>query len=82
MPGRERQAAEAVWVELAKAQLRLKALPKLENDEDRLRMELEHELRARTEAEKFAAVAQAKIRSAQARAERVEKLEQMARVGA
>jgi chromosome segregation ATPase len=58
---RERQAAEAARTELAKAQLRLEALPRIEADADRLREELDAERRARAEAEQNAAVLASKV---------------------
>lgn len=58
---RERQAAEAARTELAKAQLRLEALPRIEAEADRLRGELDAERRARAEAEQRAAVLTSKV---------------------
>lgn len=58
---RERQAAEAARTELAKAQLRLEALPRIEAEADRLRQELDAERRARAEAEQKAAVLASKV---------------------
>lgn len=58
---RERQAAEAARTELAKAQLRLEALPRIEAEADRLRGELDAERRARAEAEQKAAVLTSKV---------------------
>lgn len=58
---RERQAAEAARTELAKVQLRLEALPRIEAEADRLREELGAERRARTEAEQNAAVLASKV---------------------
>ncbi|MHB1358282.1 MAG: DNA-binding protein [Rhodocyclaceae bacterium] len=58
---RERQAAEAARTDLAKAQLRLEALPRIETEADRLRGELEAERRARTDAEQRAAVLASKV---------------------
>ncbi len=58
---RERQAAEAARTELAKAQLRLEALPRIEAEADRLRGELDAERRARVEAEQKAAVLESKV---------------------
>lgn len=58
---RERQAAEAARTELAKALLRLEALPRIEADADRLRDELDAERRARAEAEQKAAVLASKV---------------------
>lgn len=56
-----RQAAEAARTELAKAQLRLEALPRIEAEADRLRGELDAERRTRAEAEQKAAVLASKI---------------------
>ena len=64
--GRERLAAEAARTELAKAQLRLEAVPRIESDVDRLRGELEAERLARTEADRLAAVSTAKLEALQA----------------
>ncbi len=58
--GRERQAAEAARTELAKAQLRLEAMPILERENERLQAALDAERTARTDAEKKAATAEAK----------------------
>lgn len=58
---RERQAAEAARTELAKAQLRLEALPRIEAEADRLLAELNAERKARTEAEQNAAVLGSKV---------------------
>lgn len=57
---KERETAEAVRVELAKAQLRLEAVPRLENDLRACQAALETERKARTDAERLAAVAEAK----------------------
>jgi chromosome segregation ATPase len=54
--GRERQAAESARTELAKALLRLEAMPRLEGDLEAVRAELAKERQARVEAEKRAAV--------------------------
>lgn len=64
--GRERQAAEAARTELAKAQLRLEAVPRIESDVARLRGEIEAERLARIEAERLAAVLTAKLEALQA----------------
>ncbi|MFT3847852.1 MAG: DNA-binding protein [Propionivibrio sp.] len=76
----ERHAAEAARTELAKAQLRLEAVPHIEAEIERLRKELGAEHRARVEAEQKAAVAIAKLEGmtdratkAEAYAEKVEK---------
>lgn len=58
--GRERQAAEAARTELAKAQLRLEAMPILEKENERLQGTLDAERTARTNAERQAATAEAK----------------------
>lgn len=57
----ERKAAETARTELAKAQLKLEALPRIEAEADRLRNELDIERRGRVEAEQNAAVLQAKL---------------------
>lgn len=56
----ERQAAEATRTELAKANLRLEAIPVLEKDNGRLRNAVETERIARTDAERLAATSEAK----------------------
>lgn len=56
---REREAAELARTELAKAQLRLEAMPRLEADLERVRAALEQERTARSAAEQAAAVARA-----------------------
>ena len=56
----ERQAAERARTELAKAQLRLDALPRIEAEVDRLRAELTTERTAKVAAEQAAAVANQK----------------------
>lgn len=56
----ERQAAELARTELAKAQLRLDALPRIEAEVDRLRAELVTERTAKVAAEQAAAVANQK----------------------
>lgn len=53
---RERQAAEQARTELAKAQLRLEAMPRLETDLTAVRAELDDERRARIAAEQSVAV--------------------------
>ena len=57
---RERQAAEATRTELAKAQVRLDAMPILERENERLRSAVDAERAARTDAERVAAIAEAK----------------------
>lgn len=76
----ERHAAELARTELAKAQLRLEALPRIEAEADRLRAELEAERTAKVAAEQAAAVALAKLEAmtdratkAEARADQVER---------
>ena len=58
---RERQAAEAARVELAKAQLRLEGLPRLEAEIDALRAERDRERQGRIQAEQEAAVLKARV---------------------
>ncbi|MFL9951123.1 DNA-binding protein [Paraburkholderia agricolaris] len=57
----ERAAAESARTDLAKALLRLEAMPRLEKDLDEVRHELEAERAARVSAEQSAAVASAKL---------------------
>ena len=57
----ERAAAERARTELAKAQLRLEALPDIEAQINALRTALDQERAAKTDAEKTAAVALAKL---------------------
>ena len=61
----ERAAAERARTELAKAQLRLEALPDLEAQLIALRTTLEQERAAKADAEKSAAVALAKLEAAE-----------------
>jgi DNA repair exonuclease SbcCD ATPase subunit len=68
----ERQAAEHARTELAKAQLRLEALPRIEAETDRLRVELEQERKAKVAAEQTAAVALAKLEAMVDRATKAE----------
>jgi uncharacterized protein (DUF3084 family) len=49
---RERQAAESARTELAKAQLRLEAMPRLEQENARLQESLDTERKSRTDAER------------------------------
>lgn len=77
---RERQAAESARTELAKAQLRLEAMPRLEADLSAVRDELARERAARVAAEQSAAVlsaqkadVDARLSDAIARAERAER---------
>lgn len=79
----ERQSAELARTELAKAQLRLEALPRIEADADRLRGELADERKAKVAAEQAAAVAgekvtglMARLADSQARIAALEKKEQ------
>ena len=76
----ERHAAELARTELAKAQLRLEALPRIEIEADRLRAELASEHTARVVAEQSAAVAAekaaghvARLADAQARIDALER---------
>lgn len=70
----ERQAAEYARTELAKAQLRLEALPRIEAEADRLRIELEQERAAKVAAEQSAAVAVARLDGMTDRAQKAEAL--------
>jgi len=79
--GRERQAAELARTELAKAQLRLESMPRLENDLAAVRNELAKERQARIEAEQSAAVLKAqkddltaRLADAKTRADRADEL--------
>lgn len=74
----ERQAAEHARTELAKAQLRLEALPRIEAEADRLRGELEAERTAKVAAEQAAAVALAKLEGMTDRAKKAEALAEKA----
>ena len=58
---RERQAAESARVELAKAQLRLEGLPRLEAEITALRAERDRERQGRVQAEQEAAVLTARV---------------------
>ncbi|MDZ4255482.1 MAG: DNA-binding protein [Sulfuritalea sp.] len=64
----ERLAAEAARTELAKALLRLEAMPRLERELDTLRADLADERQARTHAEQAAAVAIAEHKASERRA--------------
>jgi len=64
---REREGAEAARTELAKAQLRLEAMPILEKENERLQKALDIERTARTDAERQAATAEAKADGVAAR---------------
>ena len=68
----ERNAAERARTELAKAELRLEALPRLERDLDRLQADHEKEQAARVAAEQAAAVALARLEAMIDRATRAE----------
>lgn len=68
----ERQAAEQARTELAKAQLRLEALPRIEAEAERLRGELERERTAKVAAEQSAAVAVARLEAMADRATKAE----------
>ena len=69
---RERKAAEAARTELAKALLRLEAMPRLEVDLAALRAELDKERQGRVTAEQQAAVLTAKLEAATDRAGKAE----------
>ena len=69
---REREAAEAARIELAKALLRLEAMPRLESDLGALRLDLDKERQARVAAEQQAAVLGAKLEAANERAGKAE----------
>ena len=64
---RERSGAELARTELAKAQLRLEAMPRLDADLTAVRGELEKERHARQQAEQAAAVLAAKLEAADRR---------------
>ena len=68
----ERTAAEHARTELAKTQLRLEALPRIEAEADRLRAELASERTAKVAAEQSAAVALAKLEAMINRAEKAD----------
>lgn len=70
----ERQAAEQARTELAKALLRLEAVPRIEADVERLRGELDRERTAKVAAEQMAAVALAKLDAMTERATKAEVL--------
>lgn len=69
---RERKAAEAARTELAKALLRLEAMPRLEADLATLRAELSKERQGRVSAEQEAAVLTAKLDAVTERATKAE----------
>lgn len=62
----ERQAAELARTELAKAELRLEALPRLESELERLRIALDAERTGRVAAELAAAVSAVKLEKTEA----------------
>ena len=62
----ERQAAELARTELAKAELRLEALPRLESELERLRVALDAERTGRVAAELAAAVSAVKLEKTEA----------------
>lgn len=64
-----RQAAEAARTEIAKLQLRLEGVPRLESELAKLKEELDAERKARFAAEQSAAVATAKLEQSQAAVE-------------
>lgn len=66
---REREAAEGLRVELAKASLRLEGLPRLESELARLGAELAEERKARQGAERSAVAAEASLEAGKARLE-------------
>ena len=68
----ERQSAELARTELAKAQLRLEAVPRIEAEIERLRKELDNERQMRVNAEQVAAVATAKLEAMTDRAKKAE----------
>ena len=69
---REREAAEAARIELAKALLRLEAMPRLEADLGALRLDLDKERQGRVAAEQQAAVLAAKLEGANERTGKAE----------
>lgn len=80
---REREAREAAQVLLAKAELRLEALPRMEAEIDQLKLEIAQERKARQAAEQGAAVAVEKagglverLAEAKARIAALEKVEE------
>lgn len=68
----ERQAAEAARVELAKAMLRLEAVPRIEAEIDKVRAELVQARTQATEQHEAAAVATAKLESEAAKCKKYE----------
>jgi len=79
---RERQAAEQARTELAKALLRLEAMPRLEMDLTTVRGELERERQARIAAEQSAAVLEAQKADLSARLEEARALTERAEADA
>jgi colicin import membrane protein len=69
---REREAAEAARIDLAKALLRLEAMPRLEADLATLRFDLDKERQGRVAAEQKAAVLEAKLEAASERTGKAE----------
>ena len=69
---REREAAEAARIELAKALLRLEAMPRLEADLGALRQDLDKERQGRVAAEQQAAVLAAKLEASNERTGKAE----------
>ena len=69
---REREAAEAARQGLARAELRLEALPRLESDIEQLRSALTEAQAGRVKAEQTAAVGQARLEASERRAESAE----------
>lgn len=67
----ERQAAELARIALAKAELRLEAVPRIEKEIEQVRSELEAERIKSAEQHELAAVAAAKHEAAQAAADRL-----------
>lgn len=68
----ERQAAEAARTDLAKAQLRLEAMPRLEAELLAIRAELAAERQSRVNAEQSAAVVAARLEASERRAREIE----------
>lgn len=68
----ERMGAETARTELAKAQLRLEAMPRIERDIETLREQLAAEHQARVTAEQAAAVATAELNASERRASELE----------
>lgn len=66
----ERQAAQAARTELARAEMRLEVVPRLDGELERLREALDAERTRRTDAEQAAAVLSARLEEIRARADR------------